>query len=70
MAYCGCLAATCSAFAGYPFADDAGCYAACTGFDAMEFQCWNAYCIQASEAVAGKEHLCEHAWGGEGVSEC
>jgi hypothetical protein len=68
--YCACLEPTCGAYAAYPYDAAGSCLAACQAYTEMERTCFAAFCVQASEAVAGKEHLCEHAWGGEGTGEC
>lgn len=69
-AYCACLEPTCSSYADYPYDAAGSCMAACQAYTEVERSCFGAFCEQASGAVAGKEHLCEHAWGGAGTSEC
>jgi hypothetical protein len=69
-AYCACLQPTCGSFEEYPYSAAGSCLAACQAYTGEELGCFSAFCTQASEAVAGKEHLCEHAWGGAGTSEC
>lgn len=68
--YCACLEPACGTFAEYPYDAAGSCLAACQAYTQPELACFSAFCVQASEAVAGKEHLCEHAWGGAGTGEC
>jgi hypothetical protein len=65
-----CMDRACSAIPNYPFGDPSACLAACAGFSDDELNCFGAYCEEAAMAVSGREHLCEHAWGGLGTAEC
>jgi hypothetical protein len=68
--YCACIEPACASFGANPFDAPGSCLAACRDYTTEELTCFSAFCVQASEAVAGKEHLCEHAWGAVGTSEC
>jgi hypothetical protein len=70
VAYCQCMADTCSTQAGYPFANPADCATACAQQAPEERACWPQWCAQAKSADATKTHLCEHAWGKFGLDEC
>ena len=68
--YCTCLQSTCSELEGYPHADEPACLSACNGLSEEELTCWTGFCFQAARATAAQDHLCEHAWGADGVAEC
>jgi hypothetical protein len=68
-AYCTCMSGTCAGEAGYPWTDEAACLAACEQFTTAEFTCWDMWCYEASLGGA-VDHLCEHAWGANGLDEC
>lgn len=69
-AWCGCLDTSCSEFPGYPFASLDDCYTTCVGLTEQELMCWQGFCddVEADPPLA--EHLCDHAWGALGLSEC
>lgn len=58
--YCACMTATCATESSYPYADEAGCLAACKGFDQKGLTCVTAACEKAKTA-SDKAHECEHA---------
>lgn len=68
-AYCTCMSGTCATEVGYPWADEAACLSACEQFTTAEMTCWDMWCYQASLGGA-VDHLCEHAWGANGLDEC
>lgn len=65
-AYCTCMAATCASEPGYPFADEAACLSACSGFTAENRTCFAMHC-ETAKTAANKKHDCEHA---SGTIEC
>lgn len=66
-ALCSCVAAGCSSFGGYPFADDEACHTWCGEQPAADVECYQGFCDEITDP---DEHLCEHAWGELGNSEC
>lgn len=68
--YCTCLADTCAAIAGYPFAAAGSCASHCAVLSAEEKACWPKFCADAKTSTSNKMHLCEHAWGSLGLDEC
>lgn len=68
--YCTCLADTCAALAGYPFAAAGSCAAHCSALSAPERACWPKWCSDAKASTSNQVHLCEHAWGMYDLDEC
>lgn len=68
--YCACLADTCTAIAGYPFAAAGSCATHCAALSAAEKACWPKFCNDAKASMNNKDHLCEHAWGAHDLDEC
>lgn len=69
-AYCDCMEATCIDVPGNPFASQQACLDACEAFDAAEIDCFSMWCGEATNNPGLLDHLCEHAWGDHGLSEC
>jgi len=70
-AFCGCMAATCSGYDAYPYADEAACLDACAAFDEPTLACYGSFCQQATDSEGTLvEHYCEHAWGALGNEKC
>jgi hypothetical protein len=71
LAFCACMAETCTSTAGYPYADARACAGACGQLGQPERACFPSWCAQAKNATGTrKSHLCEHAWGKFGLDEC
>lgn len=69
IAYCDCLAQSCSMVAGYPFSAPGSCAAQCVQMNTDQRACWPKWC-QGASTSAIHDHYCEHAWGKYGLDEC